>query len=292
MYGTAQPCTAQNWRKNCDPGALWAILIEDVVTVYPAVGDKDSKPNVIHHLTSNQVAPPLACASLLTALERANTNHAASYVLQVMHKNESLEVPVAIWDENSDSCLARYELGSYSHMLFDQGAYRKGNKAATMHAVCPFPPEYRRPVGASWVGEASIFDYAAILREELLGVLNGSPAKYAVFKRVILVNAEGRGSWITIERGDGDVPWSVVPAPGLKLLYIEADQLLPAAAKWWLARASSTGAAIVCEDTDVHVAVFAYCSAIANGKRLTIPSCSSRSPWSARILPEKERPCR
>ena len=420
--------------------AALTILIEDVVTVYPAVGDKDSKPNVIHHLTSNQVAPPLACASLLTALERANTNHAAwiqryeqydhngdegteksvtyshpmtkfklvtfsdafkkkkvkfsdgkasqaltSYVLQVMHKNESLEVPVAIWDENSDSCLARYELGSYSHMLFDQGAYRKGNKAATMHAVCPFPPEYRRPVGASWVGEASIFDYAAILqkcrvalsgdekwlvemitasvvvllnearklhgetlmlccdsypgegspkdleaiarlkgrtltrfkiirgrsnpnptpmlspealkdflgdghnktqmvahlREELLGVLNGSPAKYAVFKRVILVNAEGRGSWITIERGDGAVPWSVVPAPGLKLLYIEADQLLPAAAKWWLARASSTGAAIVCEDTDVHVAVFAYCSAIANGKRLTI--CKGKKGKKRRI---------
>jgi len=89
----------------------------------------------------------------------------ASFTLKLLSANESLEHPVKIWDINTTNCLARYELAKASHMLFKDGAYRKGTKALLMNSVVPNPPRFVHAQGHDWSRWAVVIDYAAFLQK-------------------------------------------------------------------------------------------------------------------------------
>ena len=89
----------------------------------------------------------------------------ASYTLKLISANEGLAEPIQIWDINRSDCLARCELSRASHMLFKDGAYRKGTKALLMNSVCPNPPRHSHTAGHDWSSWACILDYAALLQK-------------------------------------------------------------------------------------------------------------------------------
>ena len=89
----------------------------------------------------------------------------ATFTLKLLSANEGLEQPIKIWDVNNSNCLARFELAKASHMLFKDGAYRKGTKALLMNSVVPNPPRFVHAQGHDWSRWAVVIDYAAFLQK-------------------------------------------------------------------------------------------------------------------------------
>ena len=111
----------------------------------------------------------------------------------------------------------------------------------------------------------------AHLEDEAVLLLN-SDAKWSFLDKVVILNPTGPGTWVTITRASDNAPWKALAADptAWKLLWQEADQLLLCAAKWWLARATSHTAVLVCDDTDLGVAVATYVDEVRNNKNLVL----------------------
>jgi len=112
----------------------------------------------------------------------------------------------------------------------------------------------------------------AHLVSEVKRLLNAPGDRYAGITKVFVLNSKGPKTCEVITPGHGiGSAWASEEGPAdLCFPCIEADQLLISALKWWLQRATSTGGMVVCDDTDVGVALLCYLDAISNGKIVTL----------------------
>ena len=112
----------------------------------------------------------------------------------------------------------------------------------------------------------------AHLVAEAKRLLQQHPGRYAGVTKVVLLNSKGPGTCQLLTPSPGiESTWVVADGPlQLKFPCVEADQLLLSAAKWWLAQPNTKAAMIVCDDTDVGVALLCYLNELSNNKEVSL----------------------